>query len=166
MDSVKNTCVAGIDPGATGAVSFVFTAAPQIVTALDMPVADGRVCAPSLAAMFRQFSPDLVVIENVHAVRGNGVSSTWNFAVNHGVAIGVVGALQLPVRYVAPTKWKKYFGLAADKELSRARALETWPACADAFSRKKDHGRAESALIALYGRIHFVQEVAAHDPES
>ena len=65
-------------------------------------------------------------------------------------ALGVVGALAIPVRHVSPAKWKRALGLNSDGETSRARAIETWPAQAELFARKRDHSRAEAALLGLY----------------
>jgi crossover junction endodeoxyribonuclease RuvC len=69
---------------------------------------------------------------------------------SYGIAKGVVGSLHIPTINVAPTKWKKHFGLTADKEQARALAISTWP-FSEHFRRKKDNGRAEAALLALYG---------------
>jgi crossover junction endodeoxyribonuclease RuvC len=82
---------------------------------------------------------------------GQGVSSTFKFGVAYGVAQGVIASARIPVYFVSPGKWKRHFGLSADKEEARKRALHRWPGRAELFSRKKDHGRAEAALLALYG---------------
>jgi crossover junction endodeoxyribonuclease RuvC len=63
---------------------------------------------------------------------------------------------------VSPAQWKRAMHLTSDKEQSRARALETFPVCAHHFARKKDHGRAEAALIALYGASHIKGHQDAH----
>jgi crossover junction endodeoxyribonuclease RuvC len=55
------------------------------------------------------------------------------------------------VRHATPSRWKKALGLNGEAEASRARAIETWPNRADLFARKKDHNRAEAALLGLYG---------------
>jgi crossover junction endodeoxyribonuclease RuvC len=91
-----------------------------------------------------------VVIEHVHAFKGQGVTSMFNFGKSYGTALGVIGALKIPTIHVSPTKWKKYFGLSANKEEGRKLAIDKWPACLH-FRRKKDHGRAEAALLAVYG---------------
>ena len=63
---------------------------------------------------------------------------------------GVIAASGVPLHLVSPAKWKRHFGLDADKEKARALALRLWPTRADLFGRKKDHGRAEAALLARY----------------
>jgi crossover junction endodeoxyribonuclease RuvC len=95
--------------------------------------------------------PDACVIELVSSRPGQGVASMFNFGMSFGVAIGVVQALNIPLHFVTPTKWKKYFSLSSDKEESRRRAINLWPESADRFSRRKDEGRAEAALMAKWG---------------
>src|SRR5262245_30801008 len=94
--------------------------------------------------------PDLAIVERGGARPGQGVSSMFGYGVTCGLIRGVVATLRIPMRLVAPTTWKKHFQLGPDKELSRARALQLWPACAELFALKKHHGRAEAALIARY----------------
>ena len=81
-----------------------------------------------------------------------GVASTWTFAEGYGVVLGVLGALQVPVRLVTPRTWKEAAGLGKDKNASRQRAVELWPHCSLLFARVKDDGRAEAALIARQDR--------------
>jgi len=144
-------CIAAFDPGSSsGAVAFYFPAHPGQISAEDLPVAAGQVDPGTLAAWLKQIGPDVVVIKRVAAMPKQGVSSTFKFGTAFGILQGVVAALTIPVHFVAPGRWKKHFGLTADKEQSRARALQLWPARSDLFGRKKDHGRAESALLARY----------------
>lgn len=144
------TCIMGIDPGISGAVSFFFPENPGQIAIYDMPFVGKEINAPELFDIVSSFSPDVSIIESVHAFKGQGVSSSFNFGVSYGVIRGVVGSLKIRTHLVAPTKWKKYFSLSADKEASRALAIRHWPESPH-FRRKKDHGRAEAALLALYG---------------
>jgi crossover junction endodeoxyribonuclease RuvC len=100
--------------------------------------------------------PDLVIIERVGAMPKQGVSSTFRFGKSYGVAIGVVAALKIPVHFVAAGVWKRHFNLPADKEAARARALQLWPGRAELFSRRRDHNRAEAALLARYGAERII----------
>lgn len=121
--AVATPCVAGFDPGAaTGAVSFYFPDHPELIVSEDM-----------VGAMPRQ-----------------GVSSTFKFGIAFGIIIGLVTALEVPAHFVAPTKWKRHFGLDADKGKSRALALRLWPARTDLFGLKTNCGRAEAALLARF----------------
>jgi crossover junction endodeoxyribonuclease RuvC len=144
-------CVAAFDPGSSsGAGAFYFPSHPDRIAAEDLPVVAGQVDAATLAARLKQMRPDAAVIERVAAMPRQGVSSTFKFGTAYGIIQGVIATLEIPVHFVAPGRWKKHFGLTADKEQSRARALQLWPARSDLFGRKKDHGRAESALLARY----------------
>jgi hypothetical protein len=151
-------CILGIDPGLEGALAFFFPDNPHRVACQDMPCVAGNVDAITLAASIAAMMPDEVFLEQVGAMPGQGVSSTFKFGRGFGTVIGVCGALKLPLHLVAPTKWKSHFRLTADKEMSRSLALRTFPACGHQFARKKDHGRAEAALLARYGAemVHLI----------
>jgi hypothetical protein len=92
------------------------------------------------------------VIENVHAMPKQGVSSSFSFGRALGVAEGVLAGNGLSLRYVSPAKWKKALGLSADKGVSRRRAIELWPDHRKAFGVKD--GRAEAALLAWWWWKH------------
>jgi hypothetical protein len=156
-------CILGIDPGISGAIAFFFPDHPERVACEDVPIAAGNIDAVTLAARIAIMAPDVVIIEQVGAMPGQGVSSMFKFGRAFGTVIGVVGALKLPLHMVAPSRWKSHFRLSADKEEARALALRTFPACGGQFQRKKDHGRAEAALIARYGAetLHLIG--AAHE---
>lgn len=145
------TCILGIDPGISGALAFYFSEAPDRVLVEDMLVAGKMVSAPLLANSIRRYAPSMAIIEAVGSRPGQGVSSTFRFGTAYGIAQGVIGALQIPVEFVSPQRWKKHFHLSGDKELSRTKAQQLFPACADSFKLVKHHGRAEAALIARYG---------------
>lgn len=143
-------CIMGIDPGASGAVAFYFPEYPQRIGVVDFPLIDGEINCAELADLIRLYKPEAAIIEQVGAMPKQGVSSTFKFGVAYGMARGVVGSLLIPTIYVTPGKWKKFYGLSAEKEKARELAIQTWPA-AVFFRRKKDHGRAEAALLAKYG---------------
>lgn len=75
----------------------------------------------------------------------------FRFGRAYGASLGVLAALRVPTHLVSATKWKRLFGLDADKEKSRPLALRLWPDRSDLFGRKRDHNRAEAALLARYG---------------
>jgi Holliday junction resolvasome RuvABC endonuclease subunit len=153
--------IVGIDPGVSGAVAFYSPSAPDRIAVDDAPVAGGEISAPHLASMIRRYAPSMAVIERVNAFPGQGVSSVFNFGRSYGDVRGVVGALNIPLHAVSPQKWKKHFGLSADKDQSRMLAVRLFPAVADHFKLKKHHGRAEAALIALYGAQVLCRQDAA-----
>jgi hypothetical protein len=144
-------CILGIDPGISGAIAFYFPGIPSRVCAEDVPVAGGEVSAAGLTDRIRKMRPDVAIIERVNAMPGQGVASTFKFGAAYGTVCGVLAALEIPCHRVSPAVWKKHFRLVADKEAARALALRLFPATAEHFARKIDHGRAEAALIARYG---------------
>ena len=145
--------IVGFDPGLSGGIAFV-SEAGDLIDCKDLPVigegAQRRLDAANLAAIIRAYNPTRAVIEQVSAMPGNGVSGMFRFGQAVGTIAGVVGALGLPVTWVSPSKWKRAAGLDATAERSRARAIETWPDHAALFARKKDHNRAEAALLARW----------------
>ena|ERR1017187_380496 len=145
------SCILGIDPGLSGAISFFFPDAPDRVVAEDMPVVNGRVDVVTLADRIRQMQPSIAIIENVHSMPREGVSSCFKFGLVCGAVHGVIGTLAIPYHFVTPQVWKKHFRLSSNKEESRMLSLQRFPATGFHFSRKKDHNRSEAALIALYG---------------
>jgi crossover junction endodeoxyribonuclease RuvC len=152
MMIMSEVCILGVDPGLSGAIAFLFPMALNRVVAEDMPVVNGQVDVVTLADRVRQMAPSFAIIEAVHSMPGQGVASTFKFGMAYGSVIGVLGGLSVPMprHYVTPNVWKKHFKLPPDKEAARALALQRFPATGFHFARKKDHGRAEAALIALY----------------
>jgi hypothetical protein len=154
------TIIMGIDPGISGAVAFFFPMVPSRISVDDVPVAGGEINSYELARVIRIHRPTIAVIEKVGAMPGNGGVSMFNFGRSYGDVRGVVAALDIPMHFVTPQRWKKHFGLTADKEQSRLRAIRTFPSAAESFKLKKHDGRAEAALLALYG-AEVLMKVAA-----
>lgn len=148
------TLIIGFDPGVTGAYALFWPDEPNAIIAKEFPTVAGEVDFSTLcrdiASHIEPGELVLAVIEQVHAMPKQGVSSTFKFGAAYGGLMGLVAGLQLPTHRVSPGKWKRHYGLDSDKEKSRALAIRKWPAT-DMFSRKKDKDRAEAALIALYG---------------
>lgn len=153
MTAERLSLVIGVDPGKTGAIAFVDTDG-HLVDVVDMPDATGAALGARLADEVAAHAPHDVVaawVEQVGPMPKQGVRSVWTFGANYGACLGTLGALRVPVRHVTPATWKKPLRLSRDKGASLQRAIEAWPADAHRFARKKDEGRAEAALIALYG---------------
>lgn len=144
--------ILGIDPGMSGAIAMIDTMDLCRAVVEDMPVADGNVSPSGLAHILAEKAPCHAFVEAVHSMPKQGVSSTFKFGSNYGIVLGVLGALGIPYTLVSPQKWKKAMGLTGDKEASRAMALRLFPELAGDLKRKKDEGRAESLMIAEYGR--------------
>jgi crossover junction endodeoxyribonuclease RuvC len=92
-----------------------------------------------------------VIIEQVSAMPGQGVTSMFNFGQSYGILKGMCSAMQLPMYFVRPAKWKKYFGLInTEKDASRTKAIEIFPYFSSNLSKKKDSNKADAILIASY----------------
>ena len=151
----------GVDPGLSGALAF-YCAADDHLVIHDMPVFAikvGRARRRMLdIAALRDFVDgyhsvvDHAWIENVHALPKQGVASSFTFGQTFGATLALLHAFHIAYDRVTPQTWKRHFGLLGQpKDRSRETASRLLPHHAASWSRKKDHGRAEAALIALYG---------------
>ena len=92
-----------------------------------------------------------VVVEQVSAMPGQGVTSMFNFGQSFGVIKGVCAAMQLPIFFVRPAKWKKHFDLInSSKDSSRTKVIEMYPSLSDQLSKKKDVNKSDAILIARF----------------
>ncbi len=146
--------ILGIDLGLEGAYA-VLSADGALLFVDDLPtIGSGtqrRIDAPNFAAILREQDIAAAVVEQVSARPGQGVSSMFRFGQSLGTVAGVMGALSVPLTWTSPTSWKRAMNLSADAERSRQVAIERWPSHARCFARKRDHNRAEAALLALWG---------------
>ena len=151
--------ILGFDPGQTGAVAAFD--GERIEAVIDMPTmtrlhGKGNQVDPyTLATALIDLCAGreaTAVLEAVSAMPGQGVTSTFHFGESVGVVLGVLGALQMPIRMVTPAKWKKAAGLLGrDKDAARTMAIQHHPEIADQLTRKKDIGRADAVCIARFG---------------
>ena len=151
----------GIDPGISGALALIDDERVHAVE--DMPViakSSGKgqqVSAALLAAVLERWLADLmalppVYLERVSAMPKQGVTSVFSFGRSFGNAEAVVQTLKLPLTYVSPQLWKRRANLLkAEKDASRARAIQLYPTAAEQLTRKRDGGRAEAILIGRFG---------------
>lgn len=145
--------ILGIDPGMTGGIAWLSDHG-HLIDVRDLPVTKGEGLMPAvLAEWLREPNrmPVHAFVERVAARPGAGVSGMFNFGRGYGQIEGVLAALGVPVTLVTPAKWKGSLRIPAEKSASRARAAQLWPGLAGTFARVKDDGRAEAALIGLYG---------------
>ncbi len=153
--------VIGIDPGIAGAISFFEHG--NLKDVIDMPtMASGNKNKKQIngSQIFNEISLRTqnytsqninVIVEQVSAMPGQGVTSMFNFGQSFGVIKGVCAAMQLPIYFVRPAKWKKYFELLnSQKDSSRVKAIEMYPKFSSLLSRKKDANKADAILIAKY----------------
>ena len=153
--------IIGIDPGISGAICFFEDG--KIIDVIDMPSmsegkknkkqVNGNQLFNEIKLRLLEVSQDdvSVVVEHVSAMPGQGVTSMFNFGQSFGVIKGICSAMQLPIHFVRPTKWKKYFNLInTSKDASRSKAIEIFPKFSEKLKRKKDSNKADAILIASY----------------
>lgn len=146
--------VLGVDPGLSGGLALLDTDLDLLVVR-DMPVVRvGKSRILHLAELTRlvvAWEPTAAWVERVHSMPKQGVASTFSFGMNYGLIRGVLAGLKVRTVLVTPQEWKRLFRLGSDKRESRVTAGLMFPSNAGDFSRVKDDGRAEAALLALFG---------------
>ena len=150
----------GIDPGLTGAVAAIL--GDGAIEFHDMPVLQikkrTQLDYAGLAHILRRYADRggaTAAIEMVGAMPGQGVSSMFKFGQVYGAALATLATLQIPYQGVTPAVWKRAFKLVGcDKDESRSRALEMFPACVQHLRLKKHHGRADALLLAQWIKIN------------
>ena len=153
--------IIGIDPGISGSICFLDNG--KILDVIEMPImtdgkknkkqVNGSQVYNEITKRIKQFEKNQirVVIEHVSAMPGQGVTSMFNFGQSFGILKGICTAMQLPMYFVRPTKWKKYFNLLnSEKDASRTRAIEIFPYFSSQLSRKKESNKADAILIASF----------------
>ena len=153
--------IIGIDPGISGSICFFQDG--KIVDVIEMPtMIEGKKNKKQVngSQIFNEISEKIkkldkeeikVVIEQVSAMPGQGVTSMFNFGQSYGILKGICSAMQLSMYFVRPVKWKKYFNLInSEKDASRTRAIEIFPYFSSQLSRKKDSNKADAILIASF----------------
>ena len=153
--------IIGIDPGISGSICFFQDGIIKDV--IEMPtMTDGKKNKRQVngAQIFNEISERInkfekknikVVIEQVSAMPGQGVTSMFNFGQSFGILKGLCSAMQISMYFVRPAKWKKYFNLInSDKDASRTKAIEIFPYFSSNLSKKKDSNKADAILISSY----------------
>ena len=153
--------IIGIDPVISGSICFLEDGIIKDV--LEMPTmiegkknkkqVNGSQIYNEISCRIKTYEKKniKVVIEQVSAMQGQGVTSMFNFGQSFGILKGICSAMQLPIYFVRPAKWKKYFNLInSEKDASRTRAIEIFPYFSSNLSKKKDSNKADAILIASY----------------
>tara|TARA_B100001175_G_scaffold80013_1_gene66959 strand:+ start:724 stop:1218 length:495 start_codon:yes stop_codon:yes gene_type:complete len=153
--------IIAIDPGINGAICFFENG--EVKDVLEMPtMAEGKKNKRQVNGhqMYNELSYRIkkydmrninVVVEQVSAMPGQGVTSMFNFGQSFGVIKGICAAMQLPIFFVRPAKWKKHFELInTQKDASRTKAIEMFPQISSTLSKKKDSNKADAILIASF----------------
>ena len=153
--------IIGIDPGINGSICFFDDG--KIIDLIEMPsMASGKKNKRQVngAQIYNEISQKIknfekknikVVIEQVSAMTGQGVTSMFNFGQSFGVLKGICSAMQLSMHFVTPAKWKKYYNLInSQKDAIRTKPIEVFPYISSHLSKKKDANKADAILIASF----------------
>ena len=153
--------VIGIDPGISGSICFFEDG--KILDVVEMPtMTEGKKNKKQVngSQIYNEIKKRIiqidkkdikVIIEQVSAMPGQGVTSMFNFGQSFGILKGLCSAMQLSTYFVRPAKWKKYYNLInSEKDASRTRAIEIFPYFSSNLSKKKDSNKADAILIASY----------------
>ena len=161
--------IIGIDPGLSGAIAILEN--NKVVNIFEMPVmAEGKKNKRQLNSAqlvkliknnIKKDEEVVVVVEQVNAMPGQGVTSMFNFGQTFGAIKGVCAALELPIFFVRPSKWKKHFELInSSKDASRTKAIEMYPVLSNELSKKKDVNKSDAILIArYYNEARFIDKI-------
>jgi len=161
--------IIGIDPGISGAICFMENG--KLIDVIEMPsMAEGKKNKKQVngSQIFNEISLRIkdfkkedikIIIEQVSAMPGQGVTSMFNFGQSFGILKGICSAMHLSMYFVRPAKWKKYFNLIkSEKDASRTKAIEIFPYFSANLSKKKDGNKADAILIASYFNDTFGSE--------
>jgi crossover junction endodeoxyribonuclease RuvC len=151
--------IVGIDPGLSGALFFLDPNCPSSGEAADIPVhllvrggkTKREIDISGLIRILTVRRIDHAFVEQVGAMPGQGISGVFAFGKCYGIVLGVLAACSIPMTLVPPLRWKRALAVPKAKDGARARASQLLPEAAHQWRFKKDHGRAEACLLALYG---------------
>ncbi len=152
--------IIGIDPGLAGAIASIHSERVRIrpMPTLQSTKSKRQIDEHEVCRYLEHRSSAIrhVFIEKVNAMKGQGVSSMFNFGCGWGILRGICVGLHLPYTLVHPATWKK--ALCRDtghgKEISIIVAKRLFPLVNLRASHrsKKDHdGMADALLIAEWG---------------
>ena len=160
--------IIGIDPGLSGAIAVMED--NKVLNIFDIPVmSEGKKNKRQLnsALLVNLLKKNInkeeevaVVVEQVNAMPGQGVTSMFNFGQTFGALKGICAALELPIFFVRPSKWKKHFELInSSKDASRTKAIEMYPKLSNQLSKKKDVNKSDAILIArFFSETRLIEE--------
>lgn len=153
----------GVDPGLTGAITFI---SPNTLVVEDLPTTplpgnglikrriDGRALAKLVRANVPAGEKAEVFLEQVATMGGknNAVQTQGSLMRTLGAIETVFECMGIPVTMLSPQKWKRMYGLKADKKKSLATARALYPEAP--LTLASHHNRAESLLLGHWGKVN------------
>lgn len=153
-----------VDPGLTGAVAEYNTVTDHLVVH-DMPVTEREFSGKKRKVMDEEATVRLIsgaslwathfIIERVGGMPGQSGPGAFTFGYGCGVLMTAARCNGFIIERVEPSRWKAALRVPADKNRARERASELMPKWSHLWPLKKHDGRAEAALLALYGAKVF-----------
>jgi crossover junction endodeoxyribonuclease RuvC len=142
----------GVDPGKTGALGII-NEEGSFIEVIDW--SEPPELWSNLIKLPYWKDTKLVVLEKVHSMPRQGVSSSFKFGTNFGQWQMALAALGVPHVLITPQRWRKVLDSSVpakpEKEDLRQFALRRFPEASSFLSRKGDDGRAEALIMALWG---------------
>lgn len=141
----------GIDPGSSGCIAIV-NQNKEVVAVHDW--VDEHSTCDFLSDIKSNYDDVFCVLERVHSMPGQGVSSVFAFGANYGAYKGILAALKVSYTTVTPQAWQK--GVLPVAESDKDKKKRSLVVCRRLypeslyFKREKDHNRADAVLIALH----------------
>lgn len=179
----KPPAVIGIDPGLSGAMAVLpMSSRMQELQAVPMPVSGDKQKGKTKRKLLHgsilrrlnlwrdQYDIRLVVIEDVHAFKGQGVVSSFTFGEVFGALQACVVATDLPYSLVTPQAWKAQIlaGTKKDKEAAIQHVVRLYPSDWERLlmfdpdkPKQLDDGVADAICLAEYGRTLVLAGAAA-----
>jgi crossover junction endodeoxyribonuclease RuvC len=150
--------ILGCDPGFSGGIAIYDFTNKKLVDVFPIPVLEEKgkkeINSLRLAGLIDKYANEirLCVIEEVGVMTGKeGRQGMFRFGVGVGIVKGILASHMVPTFSVRPSVWKSLENLTRDKDDSLKKAKKLFPEMADRFSRKKDDGLAEAAILSQFG---------------
>lgn len=157
-DTVSHFTIVALDPGLSGAIAIFNN---NTISAQPFPIAGKALDLRSLTEIIRGANPEFAVIEKVHSMPGQGVSSTFKFGQGYGALLGITAALGIPTELVTPQRWKGTVlaGTAKDKDAAIAYCRRAFPDVPLIMKgcRKPHDGVADALCLLQFGLREFMR---------
>lgn len=156
---MKPQLILGVDPGLSGALALLNPVTGEIPAIIDTPTllikrgsSRRKVDLFMLNSFLDAYHKDILfsVIEEVHSMPNQGVTSTFTFGKAFGIAVGMIASYNLPIYFTPPAVWKGSMDLSSNKLDSVIKASKLFPNHTHLWGKKD--GRAEALLLAYFGK--------------
>ena len=138
----------GIDPGQGGGIAWIShdgkTAAAKFT--------EYRIIHDLFAMITTLRTPSRIVIEHVHAMPKQGVSSTFKFGANYGWWKGFLMAFGRQWQDVEPRVWQKHLGCLTGGKKNVTKAFAARLVAESGSSVRVTHAVADAICLAEYAR--------------